>query len=354
MKSTSIIFALPFFLVACISQPARQQVASSQEVKPSGGGSYAVISTTPYQPAPASTAPQAEVSSQVAAPVEPPIIAEAEIEPAPSPPIEPEPIQEPEPIAAAEPIFIPAQPPAEAAETDDSALASSWTEEPAREQGFVSQVSHEQVLRFAESLPGLDSWTVVPFAHFRRGDRHVVIAWPALNSYSRSVDATVVGIPLIETADGRLEAAGQRWVVRERALSLEALTAALGGEDYEVIGRDAGVALDQLGPSLSQLAEQFSRAVSSGDRLGARQAAIAFTGLLPMDHLSLENSAARLLWAATQYGGTLQHRSTVRRGEEAEITLDVTRGFLRYTTVRATARPVDGDDRWIVVDYREL
>jgi hypothetical protein len=200
-------------------------------------------------------------------------------------------------------------------------------------------------------LPGLSSWTVIPFAHLRRGTRHVVVAWPALNSAGSLVDATVVGICLEETADG-LEECGRRWVVRDQAAARAATVAALGGSDYDVIGRSAGRELDDLGPEMSRLGTAFAQAVSSGNRSAARQAATSFSRLLPLSTVAYGNDVARLLWAASNHSGRLEHVSTVRNGDTATLTFSVTRSGFRFQTIRATARPVsEGSDRWIVTSY---
>jgi len=234
----------------------------------------------------------------------------------------------------------------EAATADEQAPVSSATETRAH-------ATTAEVLQAASQLRGLSGWTIIPFAHFQRGDRHAVVAWPAINSAGRLVDATVVGICLEENGDGELEECGRRWVVRNAATSRAATAEALGGTDYQVMSRSSGVALDDLGPRLASLGTQFSRAVAARNSAGARQAAMSVTRLLPLDRVAYENGVARLLYAAASYNGSLEHVSTVRNGDSATLTFHVRRGILRLQTITATASPVNGNtDRWIITSYR--
>ena len=217
----------------------------------------------------------------------------------------------------------------------------------------AAAASATTVMQAVRGLRGLSNWTVIPFAHFRRGRRHVVVAWPAINSAGRLVDATVVGICLEANAEGTFEECGRRWVVRDQAASRAALLAALGGPDFEVIGRDAGAPLTELGPRLSELGTAFGRAVSSQDRDGAVRAAAAFTTMLPIERVALENGVAQLLWAAATHDGRLEHVETLRQGNSAVLTFHVMRGRRRFRTIRAQAQQVRGQgDRWIVTSYQ--
>jgi hypothetical protein len=210
-----------------------------------------------------------------------------------------------------------------------------------------------EVLRAVDGLQGLSSWTVIPFAHFRRGDRHVVVAWPAINSAGRLVDATVVGICLEQATPGVLQERGRRWVVREPQAARAAMIEALGGEDYEVLDRDDGLALDQLGPQLSRHGSEFVEAMDAGDRAGARRAATAFARMLPLERVSLENGAAQLLWAAATHHGRLELVDTVRQGDTATLTFEVLRGRQRFRTIQARARRVvPGRDVWVLESYQ--
>lgn len=237
----------------------------------------------------------------------------------------------------------------------ESSSATEVDETPAANTAVTTRppATTREVLRAVGNLRGLSSWTVIPFAHFRRGDRHAVVAWPAINSAGELVDATVVGICLEETEDGGLEECGRRWVVREQAASRAAMVEALGGSDYQVVGRSSGMALDDIGPRLASLGTEFSNAVSNGNRSGASRAAVAATRLLPLNRVAYENGVARLLWAAARHEGRLDHVSTVRNGNSATLTFHVRRGIFRLQTITATAQPINGNtDRWIITSYR--
>jgi hypothetical protein len=204
-----------------------------------------------------------------------------------------------------------------------------------------------------DNLPGLRTWTVIPFAHFQRGNRHVIVAWPAINSRGQLVDATVVGICLVQDDSGALVEEGRRWVVRDVGAARSALQRALGGSDYELVEREAGVPLDRLGPILSGLGTQFAGAVAQGNRQGARATARNFAALLPVERVAFENGVAQLLWMAARHRGRLEHVRTVRNGDEATLTLDVMRGRRRMRTIRARAREeAPGTDRWVIVSYQ--
>lgn len=213
--------------------------------------------------------------------------------------------------------------------------------------------SSADVLRAIDGLQGLASWTVIPFVHIRRGDRHVVVAWPAINSAGRLVDATVVGICLEQTAPGVLQERGRRWVVREPQAARAAMVEALGGDDYEVLDRNDGVALDELGPRVSRLGSEFVEAIDAGDRARARQAATEFARMLPFERVALENGAAQLLWAAATHHGRLELVSTQRQGDTAALTFEVLRGRQRFRTIQARARRVSpGRDAWVLESYQ--
>lgn len=234
-----------------------------------------------------------------------------------------------------------------------SATSSSTAPAPAEETATPRQPrTSAEVYRAVEQLEGLRGWTVVPFAHFQREDRHVVVAWPAINSSGRLVDATVVGVCLEEGDTGELEECGRRWVVRDRADSRAALVNALGGSDYRVMTASPGAELDDLGPRVSELGTAFSRAISNGNRSQARSAAIEFTRLLPVSEVAFDNQVAQLLYMASSYNGRLEHAGTVRNGDSATITFHVYRSILRVRTIRATAREIGDTGRWHIVSYQ--
>jgi hypothetical protein len=209
------------------------------------------------------------------------------------------------------------------------------------------------VLRAVDGLRGLTTWTVIPFAHFRRGQRHVVIAWPAIDARGSLFDATVVGICLETDDQGALVERGRRWVLRDPGAARRALVTALGGDDFEVMLGNQGAALDELGPSLSRLGSTFAAAVLRGDRAEARLSASAFARLLTLDRVAYGNDVAQLLWMAARHRGSLRHQRTVLQGETALLELSVMRGDRRMRAIQARARRVaPGQDRWIIVDYQ--
>lgn len=255
---------------------------------------------------------------------------------------------------ASQPVAEPGNVPATVVTSD----APSWsditaTPAPMEPQEPDSQVTTEQVYLAAGALPGLSTWTVVPLAHFRRGLRHVVVAWPAMNASGETVDATVVGICLEEGLDGDLAQCGSRWVVNDRASATTALVQALGGADYEVVSRQSSAPLDALGPSLAELGNDFVDAVDRGDSTTARRLAVTFAQMLPVEQVAFDNDLAQLLWMAAEYGGRLEHVSTERSGQVATLTFDVSRGWFRVRTIRVSARTVNSDPtQWVVVDYQ--
>lgn len=253
----------------------------------------------------------------------------------------------PSPPSPASPPSAPAAPTA-----PNSNLSPSSTDAPNAPVAPTAPATNSEVIQVVRGLQGLSTWTVIPFAHFRRGARHVVVAWPAINSSGQLVDATVVGICL-EATDAGLVEHGRRWVVRDSAASQAALVQALGGSDYEVVGRDAGIPLASLGPRLGELGSAFSNAIEQGDRDGASRAAAAFTVMLPVERVALENGVAQLLWTAANHNGRLQHVDTLRQGDQAILTFHVMRGRRRFRTIRAQAQRVAGQtDRWIIASYQ--
>jgi hypothetical protein len=307
-----------------------------------------------------SAAPGAEVTPELALGVESSVGA-----------AEPEPVEETvaaapatETVAAA-----PAPAPAEEAEAEEplpvtsapatvvSNTSPTWSEisqpEPAPAPTYYPALTSEQVYAAAASLEGLSGWTVVPFAHFTRERRHVVVVWPALNSSGRTVDAMVVGVCLEEAGDGALEQCGSRWVVSDSAAAEAALVNALGGADYEIVSEQQSAALADLGPRLAGLGNQFVGAANRGDRRAASDAATAFAQMLPAEQTAFDNDLAQLLWAGAQYNGRLEHVRTERSGSTATLTFSVRRSIITLQTVRVTARQVSaGSSEWVVVDYQ--
>ena len=320
----------------------------------------------PVAPAPAASAPQSPPASPqvVIRPTPPtiPSISAKRLEPPPRIAViakVPAPTHRTE--RATSPSFAPddgAQPTREISSVSSQPTPSTEDEveeEPESEETptVTAQRTTAEVYQAASQLRGLSGWTVIPFAHFQRGNRHAVVAWPAINSAGTVVDATVVGICLEETDDGDLEECSRRWVVRDRSASMAAMRDALGGSNYQVRGRSAGIPLDDLGPRLGSLGTEFAQAASSGNRARARQTAMAFTRMLPLDTVAYENGVAQLLWMAARHNGRLEHVSTVQDGARATLTFHARRGLIRVQTITATARRVSGDDgRWIVTSYR--
>jgi hypothetical protein len=209
----------------------------------------------------------------------------------------------------------------------------------------------EDPFAVAARLDGLARWTVFPVAHLRRGARHVVVVWPAIDSDGRLVDATVVGVCLVEGPDGGLVQEGRRWAVRDAAAARAATVHALGGESFDAVTRSDGVPLASLGPALAAAASGFSTAVHARENAAAARAVRALASLVPVERAAFENVVARLLWLAATHRGGLRHVRTTRDGERATLVLDVVRGDRRVRTVAAGARRVPGGpDRWLVVD----
>ena len=115
---------------------------------------------------------------------------------------------------------------------------------------FSDQTSSAQAYTFIKDLGEFQGQALVPIAHFRRGSRQVVIAWPLLSSEGDVItSANVYGVCLEETSNG-LEQCGI-WEVKERASSTAALEAALGGSDYHVVNSQSRASLDDLCTNLT-------------------------------------------------------------------------------------------------------
>lgn len=209
-----------------------------------------------------------------------------------------------------------------------------------------------ELLAAVSELRGLAGWTLIPLAHFRRGNVHGVVIWPAIDASGRLVDATVVGLRLVQGDDGAYEESGRRWVVRERDVARAAMAEALGGGDFDVVDRQAGASLDELGDRLAMLAAAFAGAVDAGDQRAAVNAAVAFSRLLPLDRAAHEPSVARLLWMASEHGASLEHSETTREGDRARLTLRITRSGVTVRRLEAVAAPLEaGSDQWVVMEY---
>ena len=376
MKRTIFIISSVLALSACSQTTTRTTAtapvgAAAADPWANAHGNYLELApayryhpreTTPAEPAPVVTAPDFDAVAEAAPPASSPVsepVLPSEMTDAPDP------ITATVPASAVssgevsptwsdinEPGFEPDLAPSFDPEPEPVVVVDPEPE-PVVEPAPRPLPTADEVLRVAETLPGLAGWTVIPLAQLQRDNRFVVVAWPALNASGQVVDATVVGLCLEATDAGEIQQCGDRWAATDQATSEAAIERALGGSDYEVLSRHDGVAIGDLGTGLVEAGNAFTSAVSRGDRGGARRAALALTRLLPFERVALDNDIAQLLYLAARYNGQLEHAGTQVSGDRATLTFHVSRGWLRLRTIQATAERVVGSaDRWIITSYR--
>lgn len=245
---------------------------------------------------------------------------------------------------------------APSAETDDVQDVSSNVES----QGILddligsswSQEENERVYGAVKELGGFGDLAVIPLAHFSRGARSVVIAWPALRASGELAGSTVYGFCVEDQNDGSFASCGQPWVVNEVTSSTFALERALGGSDYEVVSNQTSASLDNIGVRLTELGNTFVEAASEGDGEVQFRTAQEFLQMLPVEDVAFDNSLVALLVAAAR-GNKVFHNIKTETGDLfANITMEVRLNRTATNVMSLTAQHDESSsNRWRVVDY---
>jgi hypothetical protein len=225
-------------------------------------------------------------------------------------------------------------------EAFDDLIGSSWSEE-----------DNERVYGAVKELGGFEDYSVIPLAHFRRGARSVVIAWPALTPTGDLGGTAVYGVCVEERGDGSYHSCGQRWLVNEINASTHALESTLGGSDYEVVSNQASASLDSIGDRLTTLGNSFVTAASEGDGEDMFGTAQEFLQMLPVEDVAFDNSVVQMLVNAARAEKEFLHIKTETGDLLATITMEVRFNRTATNVMSLTAqRDSLGSSDWTVVD----
>lgn len=223
----------------------------------------------------------------------------------------------------------------------DDLIGSSWDEE-----------ANERVYAAVKELGGFGDLAVIPLAHFSRGARSVVIAWPVLSASGDLSGSTVYGVCVEEQSDGSFDSCGERWLVNEVTASTFALERALGGSDYEVVSGQTSASLDGIGVRLTELGNTFVDAASEGDSVVLFRTAQEFMQMLPVDDVAFDNSVVALLVTAARGSKVFHYIKTEEGDLFADVTMEVRFNRTVTDVMSLTAQHDESSsNRWRVVDY---
>ena len=148
---------------------------------------------------------------------------------------------------------------------------------------WLGPVPEEQVRALVP--PG---WTAVVLAQVFRGDRLVVVLWPAFRGRDLA-DDDVVGYAFTKSGEAWTAAEGN--VLLSASDGREKLASLLGGADDWTIRRDCGADLDALGPALQSRARTYVDALDAHHPKAAARAFATYASLLHEDAVLLSDAA---------------------------------------------------------------
>ncbi len=200
--------------------------------------------------------------------------------------------------------------------------------EPAPAAGPPALVDPALVSNIEAGFQQAEGWTLAPLVQLQREEMRAAIVWPMFDPSGEVVDDDVVGV----TVDGEGRVLATNWRPEARRLVVE-----LGGDDWKVRPRSAGVPQDLLGDEAVARSDAFRSAREAGDGPAAVQAAQDFSRLFVVDPV-LDQTVTGLL---VQAGGWV---FVTRRPQSrtATIVLEV-----QGEVLELEAAPIRGDmDRW--------
>lgn len=225
------------------------------------------------------------------------------------------------------------------AATAEGLIGDSW-----------SSAENERVYLAARELGGFSEDEVVPMAHFRRGNRNVVVFWPALSATGELTSSAVYGVCVEAYEDGSFDSCGPMWNIVEVTSAAAELESALGGSDYEVVDEQSTAELAQLGDQLVEHGNDFVRAAASGDRDSLFRSAQEFVRMLPVEDVAFDNTIAYLLVNAARSGKAFRSMKTETGDLLASITFNVSENVQGAEAYNLIAQQSQGD-QWRIVDY---
>jgi len=203
--------------------------------------------------------------------------------------------------------------------------------------------------RTLATLPIHQGWTLVPMVEIQRGERGVVVFWPAIDPNGDIAPPNMFAAAFDHVGGEGYRLVGERWAIRDHQQGQESIANILGGSDFIVRPRNEGVPLETLGPALVERFQMFADAARIGDRSRAVEAGVAFSRLLHFDRVAYENSAALLLWNAGRY--TLDYQTFSHEEPYARVMIDLMSGTTQARRLNVLCTPTDGArNHWVVVN----
>lgn len=151
---------------------------------------------------------------------------------------------------------------------------------------WLGPVPEEQVRALVPA-----DWTAVVLGQVSRGDRVVVVLWPAFRGRDLA-DDDVVGFSFAKS--GEAWTAGDGNVLLSGTDGRGKLAGLLGGADGWTVRRACGADLDALGPAIQTRARAFVDAVDARQPKAAAQAFAAYAALLHEDAVLLSDAGIEL------------------------------------------------------------
>jgi hypothetical protein len=138
--------------------------------------------------------------------------------------------------------------------------------------------------------------TIVPLAQLSRGLKLAVFVWPINIVEGRIADDDIIGVTLLRT-DGSYHVI-RLWTYPDR----EKLEKELGGKDYVVRDRDAGVPLQELGPRFKVAWDSFHNAMKANDQEAIIESGVKMARLFVLESVIYDDGVPELLISAFRFG----------------------------------------------------
>lgn len=220
----------------------------------------------------------------------------------------------------------------------DSAALDTWQDTP-------PPVDPDQMVIFERSV-AFSGWTLVPAAEFNRGNRRVVIMWPALGPNGWTVDGELVGITLERGEDGGYEPSRDKWDVTGSNTTYTEL----GGQDARLRPRREGVPQETLGPRFAALLSAFRSSVRSHNRAVARRTALDFFRLGNLEWSVFNENGSKLLAASIGEQFAVEFVSAETTGNRMSIKVRLATDGEPVEHTYIAAPSTSAPDKWVIFE----
>lgn len=189
---------------------------------------------------------------------------------------------------------------------------------------------------------------IVPLAQITRASKHAVFVWPVNIVSGRIADDDIIGVTLLHT-EGSYHVI-RLWSYPER----DKVEKELGGKDFIVRDRSAGVVLQELGPRFKVAWDSFYKAMKANNQSAAIEAGVAMSRLFALGSVVYDDGVAELLIAAFRMGPSyLSYGETLRDDKKATVVFwgrDPLRS-MESQRIAFAARLVDEErNRWVLTE----